>query len=238
VETPRRKSLFVGSQVTDGLGQVVFPVTGLTEGTMVIVHLHYNGESDIASAETSFLYRVPDPTPAVLTVLKYGSGRVLGPGIDCGSACVAKFAYGSRVSLVAQPEIGWFLSSWSGACTGTGSCALTMSDSASVTATFSPEPVNRRALTVRLTRDSDPGCPIPAEGLVVSTPPGLVCQMAGGEDATCTATFEPGSTVSLTASPGLAIRFSGYSGACGGTSCSLVMDDDKSVVATFCGPVP
>ena len=57
-------------------------------------------------------------------------------GISCGSACSASFAGGTTVSLTAIPAIGSTFTGWSGACTGTGDCSVTMSQSQSVTANF------------------------------------------------------------------------------------------------------
>lgn len=66
-------------------------------------------------------------------------------------------------------------------------------------------------------------------GSVSSTPPGLSCT-AG----TCPAEFDAGSQVTISANPGVDSVFAGWSGACGGTgNCSVTMDSDKSVTATF-----
>jgi hypothetical protein len=80
-------------------------------------------------------------TPVYLTVFKAGSGSgsvKSGPsGIDCGTACAAGYDEGSLVSLSASATRGSSFSGWSGDCTGTGSCEVTMSATRSVTATFS-----------------------------------------------------------------------------------------------------
>ena len=44
---------------------------------------------------------------------------------------------GSSVTLTPTPGTGWLFSGWSGACTGSGSCAVTMSSAKSVSASFS-----------------------------------------------------------------------------------------------------
>jgi hypothetical protein len=75
-----------------------------------------------------------------LTVTKAGAGdgRVTSspPGIDCGSDCSAAFAHGSLVTLTAEPDEGSTFTGWSGACTGSGDCQLTMDAETSITATF------------------------------------------------------------------------------------------------------
>jgi hypothetical protein len=75
-----------------------------------------------------------------LTVTKdgTGTGRVTSApaGIDCGATCSAEFANGSVVSLTPTPDAGSLFDGWSGACTGTGACSVTMDAAKSVTATF------------------------------------------------------------------------------------------------------
>ena len=73
-----------------------------------------------------------------LTVNRSGSGSVvsLPAGIDCGQICSATFTGGSSVSLTATPASGWTFTGWSGACTGTGACTVTMNASAAVSALF------------------------------------------------------------------------------------------------------
>ena len=71
-----------------------------------------------------------------LTVVVTGSGTVSGGGISCPGTCSNSYAAGTVVSLSAAPAAGFSLSSWGGACSGTGACSVTMSDSQSVSATF------------------------------------------------------------------------------------------------------
>ncbi len=60
------------------------------------------------------------------------------------------------------------------------------------------------------------------------TGPGLSC------GANCSLSFGPGDVVNLTAAPGAGSWLAGWGGACGGTGgCSVVMDGDRSVTATF-----
>ena len=56
----------------------------------------------------------------------------------------------------------------------------------------------------------------------------------------CVASFEPGATVALTAAPATGSVFSGWSGACTGmTACSVTMNADETVGATFAAvPAP
>lgn len=85
------------------------------------------------------------PVQYPLTVAKAGSGSgavTSSPaGLDCGSTCVASFVDGSSVVLTATPASGSIFAGWSGGgCSGTGTCAVTMSQAQSVTATFDLAP--------------------------------------------------------------------------------------------------
>lgn len=73
-----------------------------------------------------------------LTVQVVGSGLVSSSpaGISCAPTCSASFASGSVVKLTARAGKGAFFAGWSGACTGSGTCKLTMSANESLTATF------------------------------------------------------------------------------------------------------
>lgn len=75
-----------------------------------------------------------------LTVSRSGAGGgtvTSNPaGIDCGSTCTWNFDEGTSVTLTATPASGSTFSGWSGACSGTGACTVTMNGTKSVTATF------------------------------------------------------------------------------------------------------
>jgi hypothetical protein len=76
-----------------------------------------------------------------LTVAKDGTGTgtvtSTPAAIDCGGTCASAFGYGTVVSLAAAGTGGSTFTGWSGACTGTGACEVTMTEARSVTATFS-----------------------------------------------------------------------------------------------------
>jgi len=75
-----------------------------------------------------------------LTVDKSGSGAgtvTSAPaGVNCGPVCSFQFANGLGVTLTAAAASGSRFAGWSGDCSGTGACALTMSADHNVTATF------------------------------------------------------------------------------------------------------
>jgi hypothetical protein len=67
-----------------------------------------------------------------------GSGSVTSStgGISCGAVCSATLPVGTAVGLTATPDAGSTFSGWSGACTGTGPCSLTLQAAAAAIATF------------------------------------------------------------------------------------------------------
>ena len=77
-----------------------------------------------------------------LSVTKAGSGTgtvTSDPaGINCGSTCSASYGHGTSVALTATPTGSDVFSGWSGACSGTGSCTVSMTEARSVSATFAP----------------------------------------------------------------------------------------------------
>ncbi|MGE3972447.1 MAG: hypothetical protein AB7E78_13960 [Porticoccaceae bacterium] len=84
----------------------------------------------------------PPPGPFTLTVTKGGSGAgtvTSNPtGIDCGTDCNESYTSGTSVSLTVTPGQGSTFGGWSGACTGTSACNLSMTTNRSVIATFNP----------------------------------------------------------------------------------------------------
>ena len=75
-----------------------------------------------------------------LTLTKAGSGAGTvsssPTGIGCGSSCASSFAFGTAVTLTASAAAGSSFAGWSGDCSGTGTCTLTMDASHSATASF------------------------------------------------------------------------------------------------------
>jgi Divergent InlB B-repeat domain/Glycine rich protein len=85
----------------------------------------------------TFTYTV---TTYGLTVHKAGTGAgtvTSSPaGITCGATCSHTYSAGTAVKLTAKAASGSQFAGWSGACTGTGACNLTMSAAKTATATF------------------------------------------------------------------------------------------------------
>ena len=85
-------------------------------------------------------------TPATtykLTVTKTGSGSgtvTSNPaGISCGGTCEAEFAEEEVVGLFVSPASGSEFVKWTGACTGSGACQVTMDEAKSVGVEFAIE---------------------------------------------------------------------------------------------------
>ena len=73
-----------------------------------------------------------------LAVSKTGNGTVSSTpsGINCGTSCSFSFVAGTAITLKATPEAGFAFSGWSGGCTGTADCVVTLSSITTVTANF------------------------------------------------------------------------------------------------------
>jgi hypothetical protein len=82
-----------------------------------------------------------------LTITKAGtgSGKVTSTpaGIDCGSTCEAEFGKGKVVSLTQAADPGSEFKEWTGACTGSGACEVTLSAAKKVGASFKLKPVEK-----------------------------------------------------------------------------------------------
>ena len=159
-----------------------------------------------------------------LNVAKTGEGTVTSApvGIDCGTDCNEAYDYGTAVLLTAEADTGSDFSGWTGDCSGTGECLLTMDTDRQVGALFSLE---NYSLTVTLDGDG--------VGEVTSEPAGIIC---GGD---CEETFDYGTEVTLTATPAEGSVFVGWSGACSGLdSCVITIDQVKEVSARFDASFP
>ena len=78
--------------------------------------------------------------PVAISVTKAGSGGgtvTSSPaGINCGTTCSASFGTGTALQLTATAKANSVFAGWSGGCSGTGACNITMSTVESVTAAF------------------------------------------------------------------------------------------------------
>ena len=147
-----------------------------------------------------------------------GTGSVTStpPGIDCPTTCSAAFPQSTQVKLSAAPANNYFFDGWTGACSGTALCTVSMTGTEKVSATFDPGEV----LTVSITGTG--------AGTVTSTPSGISCPTI------CSFTFPPNTPVTLSETPGSNDAFSSWAGACtGSANCSVTLDASMSITANF-----
>ncbi len=161
-----------------------------------------------------------------LSVVKAGKGdgevSSVPAGITCPSgtnACTpASFTQGTRVTLTATPANGSVFQGWSGDCSGQ-TCEVPMDSDTSVIATFELEDLVHKLSVSKEGKGA---------GTVRSEPALVECGSA------CSAWFLRGTPVVLSADPAAGSSFGGWSGSCSGTGeCSVVMNDDESVTASF-----
>jgi hypothetical protein len=74
--------------------------------------------------------------------------------IECTASCSPSIAAGAKVSLTAVPATGSTFSGWSGACSGTKTCKVQMSEAHSVTASFAKVPIPSSTGTAIIARNA------------------------------------------------------------------------------------
>jgi hypothetical protein len=161
-----------------------------------------------------------------LSVTKAGSGdgevSSAPSGINCPSGTRAcppvSFRKGTSVTLTATPVDGSVFQGWSGGCAGQR-CEVPMDRDTSVTATFEPKDFVHRLDVSKEGKGA---------GTVSSQPAGVEC------GSLCSAWFLRGTPVMLHENAAAGSSFGGWSGSCSGTGgCSVAMNDDESVTASF-----
>jgi hypothetical protein len=177
-----------------------------------------NMDADRA-VQASFLQ---DAFPLEVQVRGNGLGRVTSdpPGVDCTQDCNRAFDRGETVTLTASPESGFEFEGWGGDCSGgSTTCTLVLDGPRQVVARFV---VPQRNLEVQLEG--------PGAGTVQSSPSGISCA------PDCSADFDLGTEVELTASAAASNTFAGWGGDCSGMgACTVTLDGDRTVTARFEG---
>ncbi|MCC6136502.1 MAG: hypothetical protein IT491_14220, partial [Gammaproteobacteria bacterium] len=174
---------------------------------------------DAKSVTATFL---PNRT---LSVTKSGNGvgtvTSLPVGINCGADCTETYTPGTLVTLTAAAGVNSAFVGWSGACSGTGTCTLTMDKAESVDAQFNI--TNELSVTVIGT------------GTVTSSPPGIACTDAAG-GVNCAEVYALNTKVTLTATAGVNSVFVGWGGGlCSGTTptCEVLISGAQNLTAYF-----
>jgi hypothetical protein len=162
-----------------------------------------------------------------------GSGTITdGGSINCSwngttnsGVCSDIFTAGTQVTLIAADDGATSdFGGWSGACTGGNPCVITMNQTTAATANF--------VLATRQLSVIGGGT---GSGTITSDVGGINCTWNGtSQSGVCSQTYNHGTVVNLTATPGASATFSGWSGSCTGTgACQVTMDQGRSVVASF-----
>ncbi len=150
-----------------------------------------------------------------LTIDVTGDGSVTGSGISCGNDCSESYDRGTVVTLTATSPITSTFIGWGsdGSTSTSNPITLTMDADKTVTALFV---LNELALT------------IVGEGSVH-------IDVANKECTTnCSEVYAVGTVVTLTPIPDSGYKFTGWSGACSGTTdCTMTMNQAGAVTATF-----
>ena len=142
-------------------------------------------------------------------------------------SCSTAYALGTNITVTQTPAGGSVFLNWAGACTGGGSCQVTMSQVRAVQALY------RRAVPGAVTVATGSGT---GNGSVSSSPGGVACSITGGvRSGICRAIFPVGSTVTLLAIPASGHTFTGFTGSCTGMTCTLTVPEngDITVAANF-----
>jgi endoglucanase len=156
-----------------------------------------------------------------VTRMGTGTGTVTSSpaGISCGTTCTASYANNTSVTLTAAAASGSTFAGWSGACTNaTGTCTVSMTAARNVSATFNTTTSN---FTLTVARAGT------GTGTVTSSPAGVNC------GTTCSASYANTVSVTLTPTAAAGSTFAGFSGACTGATCTVVMSQARAVTATF-----
>jgi len=195
---------------------------GACTGTTASTTIQVDG---IKTCSATFTARPVDGPPYTLTITPPTGGNVQGAGLNCGTggtACSVTMPAPMTLGITATASTGYTFAGWTGDCTGTTSdlwVALNGPRTCGATFTSSSTPTYRLTIS-----------PIPTGGTVTGN--GLTC---GADGTACQVTFGSATTATLTATPASGYSFTGWGGACSGTSrsASVLVDGPKTCSATF-----
>jgi hypothetical protein len=157
-----------------------------------------------------------------------GSVEASAPGAQFGvcSTGGCEVNPGDDVTLTASPDPGFMFEQWTGDCSGTNpvfTFSAIVSPDKVCHASFVPLP--NVLLTVNYSGDGI--------GTVTSSPAGVNCP------GTCSASFQQGTVVTLSAVPADGVTFAGWSGPCSGTgTCTFTLGGPTTATAAFFGYDP
>jgi hypothetical protein len=216
---PASDSLQVNSNASPSVLMLPLQGTGITSFASLSVNNVNFGSQPIASVTTN-----------TVTLTNFGVASLSGIAISIAGANPSDFSYQA------------------GGCLG---ATLVTHSSCLITITFSPQATGLRSATLAIS-DNAPGSPQTVSltgtgstlqllvtkqgtgnGTVTSSDGSISCGVM------CSANFNGGTTVTLTATPASESVFTGWGGACAGTQpCSVTMNAAQTVIATFVPGVP
>jgi cysteine-rich repeat protein len=156
-------------------------------------------------------FRVKTTTPLTIDITGSGAGSILtdtGTLAWNGNSGSTNYDCSAVVILTARPNVGSIFSGWGGACSGTGSCQVTMDSAKNVSATFS---LSQHTIIVNMS----------------GTGSGTV----GGSG-----TYGYGTSHNITASASTGSTFTGWAGDCSGSTnpySVTILDRDITCTAIF-----
>jgi hypothetical protein len=168
-----------------------------------------------------------------LTVVLTGNGTVASSDkvISCGSKCASNYLAGTAVTLTAKAGNNSTFTGWTGGCAGAAlTCTVTIADAVTVNALFTAVAAGgggggggggTAQFTISVGRSNS--------GTVTSDLAGINCGSA------CSAKYNAGTIVTLTATPPAGKTFVGWSNACSGTAntCTLTVNSNLTAQANF-----
>ncbi|MFZ0403182.1 MAG: hypothetical protein WAL03_19080, partial [Pseudolabrys sp.] len=198
---------------TFGKSDLSNPVAVAVDGAVGKVYVADVGAGDVK------VYDTPPQHVVSVSITGGGGGSVTSDvvGISCGPTCSDHFDDGTVLTLTAMPAAHSMFTGWSGDCSGTAPCQITVGSDTNVTANFKP------LVTLTVTKSGS------GAGSVTSVPAAIVC---GG---LCTHDFDVGAIVTLSATPAAHAVFAGWSGGgCSGTgTCQVTLNAATTVNAAF-----
>lgn len=172
-------------------------VTGLANGNAYTFTVTATNANGTGAASTSSNSVTPVAQTYSLNLTVSGTGTIHStpaPDINCSGSCGQTYTSDTDVTLAATPGSNYSFSGWSGDCSGSGSCIVTMSQARSVTATFAPTVGNGACGSAHNSQSPDTpvanlcsaGTPSAVNGI---GPWGWTCiGSGGGTTASCSAT--------------------------------------------------
>lgn len=132
-------------------------------------------------------------------------------GCASGATTKASYTSGTYVTLTASAATNSTFTGWSGACSGTGTCGLTVDSHKVAVATFT----SAGPFVIAVSFGGI------GKGRVTSSPPGINCSSTA---TFCSGSFAANTTITFTATPSTGSYFAGWAnGGCPSTSTCIIL---------------